>query len=716
MMLLMIDPCGHASFFCIIFFFFLCLCVSQRRFFFLCVCVMEEDKTMTRIDDVESLNAVAEEETHDIYASTKRRHSLTKDGLKALREATVEQIAESDKDVARAISLFFGNHVYDAEEIFARKAGVDPFHALGAACICTIKAMLSLTKSDMETAVERISFTITFAEELVPSDKNLFSKLADAFRRSSNKKRLLPGEFRAKAILADAYFFRGFILLLQQNSINGILRGGMALNRSYCLLKSLANELDELKEEKKASSYDEIGLDCNSVYNALLGCGCVNVVMSMLPPRILRVLNFFGFTHDRELGLARVSQCWESKTILAPLAGLFIVAVNSFPPGFCSLTKPVLLPVAKATASDAIKRPPTENSVLHLWLTGRISRIELNMDESIAIFSRCLELVDKGQIAKSMSQLRDFAVYDQAWNYALSMRWEDAIKNYAYLEESSAWSKIFYAYAQACGYEMLLQSTPEGNVSEALHYKEKATEAYWRAAHYNVTVMGGRTVVIESFVARRLHDIFRQASVPYPNPGNKSATVRPLTPPPSNVVLQNIVQLPMLELFVLFELMHQLSPSHLEAFATIIDGVLESKAPASLQTPKSDEESVDHIQPSTKKGRSLEKQQSVVLTTIKAIVLSHIPGKEEIALNLIQQSKKVACEYKGRSCTVAWMHCWLLYEEATMAFNSGDTKKTVELLSRAEDMNDDHIFRTAIETKLHFARWVVRDTTHKKKK
>ncbi|RNC30203.1 hypothetical protein TcCL_Unassigned07285 [Trypanosoma cruzi] len=65
-----------------------------------------EDKTMTELDGVESLNAVAEEEKHEIYASTKRRHSLTKDGLKALREATVEQIAESDKDVARAISLF----------------------------------------------------------------------------------------------------------------------------------------------------------------------------------------------------------------------------------------------------------------------------------------------------------------------------------------------------------------------------------------------------------------------------------------------------------------------------------------------------------------------------------------------------------------------------------------------------------------------------------
>ncbi|ESL10751.1 hypothetical protein TRSC58_01510 [Trypanosoma rangeli SC58] len=669
---------------------------------------------MNGSNGAESLERAAEEED-DIHTLKKRRHSLSKEGLKALREATIEQIAEADKDVEYGISLFFNNRVRDSEKLFGRYAALDSFHALGASVISTIKAMLSLAKNDMETAVERLSYTIAFAEELISPEKTFLGKWANTLRMSGSQKRLLPGEFRAKAILADALVLQGFVLLLQHNSISGIVKGGMALNRSYSLFKSLTTELDERKGEKKASSYDDIGLDRNSVHNALTGFGCINVVVSMLPPRVLRILNFLGFTYDRELGMGLVSQCWRSQTLVSPLAGLFIMAVNSFVPGFCSLTTPLLLPIANETANEATQRQLTSNSLIHLWLMGRISRLHFNMDESIALLSKCLEVADKGQIATSMPQLRDFAVYDQTWNYAASLRWEDCIKNYASLEANSAWSKVFYAYAQGCAYEMLVRNTRELTESEALHYREKATAAYWRAAHHKVTVMGGRTVTIESFVAHRLNDIFRQAGVPHPNPGNKAKITLSVSFPPNDVVLRNVVPLPMLELLVLFDIIHQLPLSYLEVFVSMIDDELGFEASSSSEMPRGGAGSLNHTQSFPITSSAKWKQRSTVLLAMKVVILSHVPGKEKSVYSLLQKSIQAAREYKGRGSTLSWITPWMFYEEASLAFKRGDLKKCAELLGKVDDINKEQVFRAIMETKLHFARWALRDAKQKQK-
>ncbi|RNE96832.1 tetratricopeptidedomain 39C [Trypanosoma conorhini] len=670
---------------------------------------------MSSVNDSGLMERAVAEEEKEICALTKRRHALTKTELKALREATVEQIAESDKDVERGVALFFANRVKDAEDLFGRNAAFDPFHALCASTICTIKAMLSLAKNDMETAAERLAYTVAFAEELVPAESGFFGKLANTLRRSSPKKRLLPGEFRAKAILADAFVFRGFILLLQHNSLSGIVRGGIALNKSYNLFKSLAIELDERRGEKKSTSYDDIGLDKNSVYNALTGRGCINVVISMLPPRVLRILNFLGFTYDRDLGMDLVFQCWRSQTLVSPFAGLFVMAVNSFVPGFCSLTTPLLLPVAKETAHEAIQQETTANSLTHLWLMGRISRLDFDMDKSIALLAKCFEVADKGQIATSMPQLRDFAVYDQTWNYAATLRWEDCIKNHAYLEENSAWSKVFYAYAQGCAYEMLLIDAGDISESDALHYREKATAAYWRAAHYKVRVMGGRTVTIEFFVAHRLHDIFRQAGVPHPNPGNKTKIVPSASYPPNDVVLRNVVPLPMLELLVLFDIMHQLLPSYLETFLRLIDDTLGSKKPSLAPTPRSDVERLGSTKSLSTTSGFTERKRGVVLLAMKVVILCHIPGREESALSLLKKCILEARQYKGRGCTLSWITPWMFYEEACLAFHRGDLKRSAELLDKVEDVNDEQVFRAIMETKLHFAKWALRDTKRKQK-
>ncbi|KAH9577362.1 Inclusion body clearance protein Iml2/Tetratricopeptide repeat protein 39 [Trypanosoma melophagium] len=370
-------------------------------------------------------------DNEEIHRLTGRHHALSSDELRQLREASVEDIVKIDKEVARGMDLFFANQVRDSEELFAKNATIDPLYSAGAACITAIKAMLSMDQSDGDIAIERVSFAITFAEELVPAGKSLFQKMGGLFRSDSTKKRLLPGEFRAKTILAASYALRGFVLVIQRTSFNNIIKGGISLNKSYHLFKTLQTELDEVKVEKNVDSFDELGLDSNSVHLVLLGHGCTNVALSILPPRIEHLLNFLGYTHDVEVGTKLVLQCWKSETLFSPFAGLFLMAINSFLPGFCPILVPQTLPLAKDLAGDVLARRTIRNSLIHLWLLGRVRRLERNMTESIDALSKCLEITESGQVVESMPQLRDFAVYDQAWNFVAVGRWKECISYYA---------------------------------------------------------------------------------------------------------------------------------------------------------------------------------------------------------------------------------------------------------------------------------------------
>ncbi|KEG05929.1 tetratricopeptidedomain 39C [Trypanosoma grayi] len=366
------------------------------------------------------------------------------------------------------------------------------------------------------------------------------------------------------------------------------------------------------------------------------------------------------------------------------------------------------LPLAKKTAEEVLSHPPMDVSVLHLWLVGRIRRLERDIDVSTEVLSKCLEVTRGAQLEQAMPQLRDFALYDQAWNHATSMRWKDCISCHSLLEERSAWSKMFYAYVQGCCYEMVALEAANGDEEAALECGEEATRAFWRAAHYGVTRRAGRAVAIEKFVATRLNEIFHQGGVGHPNPGNKKNVAADASWPPKGAVLRNTVPLAMLELFVLFDVLHQLSDSSLEALLRILDQVLGEDAVSLSSSLARNMENEDGSHCSMVTTVSLDNCKVAVLTSIKAIMFCQMSGRRDDARVLLKKALPLARGFKGRSTTVSWMTPQMLYEEACLAFFDGDLGQCSKVLDKVQNINEHNIYSPVMESKVHFAKYAVR--------
>jgi hypothetical protein len=63
-------------------------------------------------------------------------------------------------------------------------------------------------------------------------------------------------------------------------------------------------------------------IDRETVSAMQFGIGAVHLLLSSLPPKILKILSIFGLKSDKQLGFALLKLCLEGKGIRSPLASL----------------------------------------------------------------------------------------------------------------------------------------------------------------------------------------------------------------------------------------------------------------------------------------------------------------------------------------------------------------------------------------------------------
>lgn len=84
-------------------------------------------------------------------------------------------------------------------------------------------------------------------------------------------------------------------------------------------IQLLQFSLGKIDDDPYSLLDDELTFSSSSI-------GSVHLVLSSLPPKILKVISAFGWHADRNLGFALLKLCLESKTIRSPLASMMYVS------------------------------------------------------------------------------------------------------------------------------------------------------------------------------------------------------------------------------------------------------------------------------------------------------------------------------------------------------------------------------------------------------
>ncbi|KAJ2504017.1 hypothetical protein IWW47_002723, partial [Coemansia sp. RSA 2052] len=356
----------------------------------------------------------------------------------------------------------------------------------------------------------------------------------------------------AELVHAEAYLMRAVLNVASGDGVMAVLREGWHVRAAYATYRGCYAYIQDAGST----------VDADFVSGTYLGMGVFNLVLSMLPARLLRVVELVGFKANRALGLEllAVAAGWRSDAAIAPLMRPPAVAsVRACGAGlrseFCSLVlqgyhvflcSDLFLGYANLPLVDAVLRRAMAQhprGLVFMYFDGRLLMARTRLDAAIGRFA---ELVRMGKGAVKDMNLRvegtppaaasllidelsalDLASTNSAstnidsattnaannwrqlqylgyWERSLCLmalgRWIEAAEGFNTLRKENNWNKGVYTYAlAACIWEHSLTLTNDDDSHRLLSIVCLLMEAVPLLKRKVV----GKSIPVEKFVIRK---------------------------------------------------------------------------------------------------------------------------------------------------------------------------------------------------------------------
>ncbi|KAI9323891.1 hypothetical protein BX666DRAFT_1891437 [Dichotomocladium elegans] len=350
----------------------------------------------------------------------------------------------ADQAILEGINAFFNNKFSVARTSFESHARDDLLYSLWLSAMAVIKAILSNSAKDVEAAIDALNITYQFADgqvqaasakkPLLDTVSHIFSNLMGTNTTGlptntaplnhdelkDHPKFMSNGALRAHLIKAECGLLMSLVHLSQE-SVLGYLKMGFNLRRAYSSYSLV------WQEYKKMGQDFHKYMDSNTVSAVQFGIGSVHLLLSSLPPKILKIISAFGWRADRNLGFALLKLCLESKCIRAPLASMMLLSY------YVLLASHAPLVLSKSLIQPAVDclleaRQTYPNSIFFLYFAGRVSRLTRNLPLSSQSFEYAhqVSLGDWAEVA-----MGSLASYEVALNLAMELKWTEAADAFA---------------------------------------------------------------------------------------------------------------------------------------------------------------------------------------------------------------------------------------------------------------------------------------------
>lgn len=283
-----------------------------------------------------------------------------------------------------------------------------------------------------------------------------------------------------------------------------VLNGSSQDNEKH-LSDALANmELDHA--HGKRAGQDAVDEYIVSAVNACYGI--LQLIISILPPSIGRVLSIVGFHGSKEDGIALLWKSVESVNIHGAIGLLALLQFYDGPTQvrdihlprdvshggsdkdpeeplpdsddilFSPAPDPDDLYTTKYRLRIALRRAAGHFSHGALWQLqeGRMEASRGNIREAI----RIMDNTSRGPI--NMRQVEGLMLFDKTMFMVTIHGYEQAAQNFIRLIDLNTWSHMFYTYLSAvCHVEIYRQAQTDGNTEKASKHKQLAADAIERA-------------------------------------------------------------------------------------------------------------------------------------------------------------------------------------------------------------------------------------------
>lgn len=314
-------------------------------------------------------------------------------------------------------------------------------------------------------------------------DKFLETALTDIWNAESlgNKAKTLAGN----VVQADAYLSGALVQLIQ----GSFLKGGWNLRKSwswYChVQKQLVSYQTDNEEEK---------LELQTAVD--FGIGFFNLIVSLLPPAILRIVEFIGFSGDRTIAITSLRNAIKHHKSMSPFAALMLLA------WLCGIS---------AHTGDMTDEFLSEAEQLLEWAQQNYpGSVFFSFCKQRFFRSKCMlrEAVEEAQLAVDASTeipaLKLMSYYQQAWCSFILLDFAPAEKYFASLladNTAGAKASVQAAYSYQAGLCRAVLAWQTADPQEKASHQKSADQYFKDTAGY---VRAGQPVRdIETLSVRR---------------------------------------------------------------------------------------------------------------------------------------------------------------------------------------------------------------------
>lgn len=326
-----------------------------------------------------------------------------------------------------------------------KSADRELYSSLANATLSFLRAGLTLEQADLQAALAAVNQS--------------FNLSARRRRKTSMVMRLLyrpnynhytDDEIHAELVHAESLLLLALISFIADQSIICLVRGAFRIRACYQSYK----ECLHIMENRQNWASDEARKHFES--GVRMGHGIFNLLMSYLPRRVLRFLEYVGFSGNRSVGVDELDRSIELHDGLRSVfSALVILTYHSYVENLFGLGSYDADRVKQLITTSLGNYP---NSAFFLLFLGRYNQMLGDLDGAIDSFQQCIEAQN------DWKQFHSICHWEIMWCHAVQMDWKRAAHYSDLLRRHSKWSQASYTYQYATFlYAQLVEDQRQGS-------------------------------------------------------------------------------------------------------------------------------------------------------------------------------------------------------------------------------------------------------------
>lgn len=382
-----------------------------------------------------------------------------------------------------AIDYFFNNKFDDARNLLKPWAHCSMYHSVGNSVFAFLEAILTFEQRHVINAAEELKICLDVCNQ--HRRKNTITESIGKKFKKINYNQYTDLEAHAELCSAEAMLIKALLTFIEDETLTSLIKGGMKIRNCFNSYKECANILAQRTwNSENSRAHFESGVR--------MGMGTFNLMISLLPACVIKVLEFIGFSGNKKSGIDDLITGYHLPGLRQVLCAMTLLGYHLIVCYVLSHQEGDLEFCDEILNTQLAQYP---EGVWFLFFKGRLEFMKGNLNEAQFWYKKSW----KSQ--NVWPQFHHLSFWELLWVNCLKLDWRESSLYATYLVEKSKWSKTIYSYQKAAVLLMIDDLSPT---------ERKTIDNLMRDAPQYKQRIAGKSLPMEKFICKKAQRYFVQ--------------------------------------------------------------------------------------------------------------------------------------------------------------------------------------------------------------